>query len=192
MSTPLSHRPFEEPFAPRLMALKADKQTRRTVVTRIHPGVIVHRSLGPVSEPPSALTQMLTEHRAESEPEPVAAKKKRSPEAIAKQKATLASKKRKVAKANGGQGAKAAFIRENPGIPVPELVELARKQGLGITQAHAYQVRRSDKGRAPKKSPKTQQLSDGPSSNEASLTDLLQAIIEATSEIARRLSQLTL
>ena len=95
MSKPLSHRPFEQP----LMVLKpSEMKTRRATVTRIHPTVIVRR---PGSEPPRALTEQVELpgiQPVESEPEPVAAKKKAkggawTPERRAKLKATIAAKK---------------------------------------------------------------------------------------------------
>ena len=176
------------------MALNADKKTRRTVVARIHPGVIVHRSSKETAqrEPDRVLVEV--PQPVESEPEPVAGKKKRSPEAIAKQKATLASKKRSRAASNGtgAKGEKAAFIRNHPDVPAPELVKVGKKQGLKFSASLVYMVRKADRGSTRKKAPKAQPLSHGPSPNGASIGELLQTIADSALEIKRRLSQLTL
>lgn len=122
----------------------------------------------------------------ESEPEPVAAKKtnKRSPESIAKQKATLARKKRSKARSKVPPGTKAAFVRANPTVAAPELVKLAAKQGIKLTASHVYSLRSAAKLSAPP--------AHGPSSNAASIGELLETIADAALEIKRRLSQLTL
>ena len=173
MSKPLSHRPFEQP----LMVLKpSEMKTRRATVTRIHPTVIVRR---PGSEPPRALTEQVELpgiQSPESEPEPVAAKKKAkggawTPERRAKLKATIAAKK-----ANGepiGAQARRGKKKEK------------RKRSAESIAKQRETLKRKKRGKAsPSKAIVRQEG--------ATIADLLQAITDATSEIARRLSQLTL
>lgn len=104
------------------------------------------------------------------EPEPVAAKKKRSPESIAKMKATLAAKREAGWRPNKKKKRK---YERSPESIAKQRATLAKKK------------RQSANGelRAPR-------LQRGTS--EASLSDLLGTIIEATTEISRRLSQLSL
>lgn len=98
------------------------------------------------------------------EPEPVAAKKKkkRSPEAIAKFKATLAAKRAAGWTPGRRRGKTSA---RSPESIAKQRATLARKK---------------------------RQSANGPSPEGASISDLLQAIVDATIEIQRRLSQLTL
>jgi hypothetical protein len=42
-------------------------------------------------------------------------------------------------------GAKAAFVRANPSGTAQDLVKLARKQGIGLTVGHVYNIRSNDK-----------------------------------------------
>lgn len=113
---------------------------------------------------------------------------KRSPEAIAKQKATLARKKRRGLK-KAPIGAKSEFVRAHPTVAAPELVKLAAKQGLKLTASHVYNIRAEAKANGAASKPR--QL-NGPSSNAASIGELLEQIADAALEIKRRLSQLTL
>lgn len=52
----------------------------------------------------------------------------------------LAAKK-KVKKTQPAFGAKKAFVLANPDISAPELVKLAKKAGITISEAHVYNVR---------------------------------------------------
>lgn len=157
------------------------------------------RTLVDVSQPRQAPLPMPVAEPAESEPESVARKKtgpakghQRSPESIAKQKATLAKKKRGK-KREPRTGEKKAFVLANPSVGVPELVKLAAKDGMKILPSYVYSLRSLGKknGAAPR-TPKKQPSSNGPSSNGASVGDLLETIASAAIEIKRRLSQLTL
>ncbi len=99
-------------------------------------------------------------------------------------------------------GEKSAFIRANPGVPASELVEKAKKQGITLTTQHVYTTRSSAKKKVGKKKRASKKRATGAApviaprkqkaSNGASISDLLQAIVDATLEIQRRLSQLTL
>jgi hypothetical protein len=67
-------------------------------------------------------------------------------------------------------GAKAAFVRANPSGTAQELVKLAKKQGLGLTVGHVYNIRSNDKkkqsadpmGTAPRASSSERSSSDSP------------------------------
>lgn len=47
-------------------------------------------------------------------------------------------------------GSKAAFVRANPAVSAPELVTLAKKQGITLTVGHIYNIRASDKAKQQK------------------------------------------
>lgn len=105
MAETLKHQPFAQP----LMALNADKKPKSNV-TRLHPTVVVRRPFARDTAQPRQAPLPGMEPPAEVA-EPVAAKKrpgqkgyKRSPESIAKQKATYAAKK--AARAADGNGAR--------------------------------------------------------------------------------------
>lgn len=200
MSRPLTHRPFAElePTKPEVTVIRrrtTDPESGLKLVRQIRATPL------PEGPPPNA---RLTPDPTEGEPDSVAAKKrpgqkgyKRSPESIAKQKATLAKKKRSKKRASkkvgtGRMGEKAAFVRAHPSVAASDLVKLAAKEGIKLNVGYIYNVRSVSKDEAPTRAPKTQRQSHGPSSNGASIGDLLQAIVEATTEIQRRLSQLTL
>lgn len=57
-----------------------------------------------------------------------------------------------VKKSKGSHGSKAAFVRANPTVKAPDLVALAKKQGLTLTVGHIYNIRASDKAK-PKANP---------------------------------------
>jgi len=88
----------------------------------------------------------------------------------------------------------AEFIRANPEVGALELVNLGKKQGLKFTRQYVYTVRSAGKvgikGRRPAAANGTSrvQASDG----SKSIGDLLDQMIDAASEIRRRLSQLSL
>ena len=50
-------------------------------------------------------------------------------------------------KSKGAHGSKAAFVRANPTIKAPDLVELGKKQGIALTVGHIYNIRASDKAK---------------------------------------------
>lgn len=59
-------------------------------------------------------------------------------------------------------GSKAAFVRANPDVKAPELVALAKKQGLSLTAGYVYNIRASGKGKL-QPSPAKQPSSDATS-----------------------------
>lgn len=159
MSRPLTHRPFAElePPKPEVTVIRrrtTDPESGLSLVRQIRATPL------PTDPPPNARLAP-----DPSEPEPVAAKKKkpgkkghkRSPESIAKMKATIAAKKAR-------------------GEPVGAQARLGKKATLP----------RKKKGR------RGGPIAMDPALSGGSISDLLQAIIDATAEIQRRLSQLTL
>jgi hypothetical protein len=125
--------------------------------------------------------------------------KKHSPEAIAKLKATLAAKRK--ASIKKYPGTKIDFIRAHMDKTVPEVMKLAKAQGISITVRHVYATRsqirkQQSKGekrieRAPKSEARSR-ANGAPAPSELSMTQLLDVIAKATAEVQRRLSQLTL
>lgn len=72
------------------------------------------------------------------------AKNKRSPESIAKQRETIAKKKKRSKKSL--LGSKRAFIEAHPTAGVTELVKLGEKNGVSFSAAYVYNVRSAGKG----------------------------------------------
>lgn len=147
------------------------------------------RTLVDVSQPRQAPLPGIEPQPTESEPEPVAAKKKRtrSPESIAKFKATLASKRKAKGEAEK-PGAKKEFILAHPGMPAKELIKLGAPQGLKLTIGYIHSTRSLEKsGRGPRRKPVVEATT-----KEVSIGDLLQTIANAALEVKRRLAQLTL
>lgn len=187
------------------MALNAK---RKNNVHHLKPTVIVRRpnatpdrshvegaaALKTASEPDPEPTES-----PEEEPEPVAARKKtgkRSPESIAKQKATIARKKRSKARASKKKrtprsDSKAAFVRSHLNKPTAEILRLAEQRGIEISASYIYNIRAQSPDPTPR-APRAQRASNGPSSNGASIGDLLATAEGALNEIRRRLSQLSL
>jgi hypothetical protein len=50
-------------------------------------------------------------------------------------------------KSKAPHGSKATFVRANPSLAAPELVKLAKQQGITLTVGHVYNIRASDKSR---------------------------------------------
>lgn len=127
--------------------------------------------------------------------------KKQSPEAIAKLKATLAAK-RKAKEQAVFKGAKIDFVRAHMDKPVPEVIKLAKAQGMTLTANHVYATRSQIKKRQGKKekqpparAPKSEarsRVNGAPAPSELTMAQLLDVIAKATAEVQRRLSQLTL
>lgn len=224
MAEPLTHQPF--------LALNANNNVRRIhpgVVKRDAKDVplsskkireILSSKERAQREPDRALVDASQPKQAPSpepppepkEAEPVATRKKtgpkkghqRSPESIAKQKATLARKKRKKARAaasNGNgdspaMGAKSAFVRAHPELDAVELVKLGKKEGIPLKLGYIYNVRslvrKEAAGEGSTRRARAVRESNGPGSNGASIGDLLRTIKESTAEIERRLSALSL
>lgn len=121
--------------------------------------------------------------------EEMAKKKKsstRTPESIAKQRATIAAKK----KANRARAprseSKAAFVNQHPTIAAAELVKLAAKSGIKLSASYIYNIRSGyTRGGATVRPPAFMTGGD-------SIGDLLARIKEATAEIERRLTALSL
>lgn len=123
------------------MALNADKP-RKSNVTRLHPTVIVRRphSFKDTEQPQQAQIPLDDVEAPPVEVPEVAGKKgnKRSPESIAKQKATLAKKKR----GNKGKPVTATeFIKAHPDVPASELVKLAAGAGIKVSASYIYNIR---------------------------------------------------
>lgn len=118
---------------------------RLTRLERQHPNI--KKRIYPRTEPdrqhvapPSVLDDLLTEHRAESEPKPMPAKKKkRSPESIAKFKATLAAKKAaKFATADSGEKVEPVF----DGLDlILDILDLCEKAKRGLTRSQRVRLK---------------------------------------------------
>jgi hypothetical protein len=50
-------------------------------------------------------------------------------------------------KSKAPHGSKATFVRANPTLAAPELVKLAKQQGISLTVGHVYNIRANDKSR---------------------------------------------
>ncbi len=50
-------------------------------------------------------------------------------------------------KSKAAHGSKATFVRANPTLAAPELVKLAKQQGMSLTVGHVYNIRASDKSK---------------------------------------------
>lgn len=195
MSRPLTHRPFAElePPKPEVTVIRrrtTDPESGLSLVRQIRATPL------PTDPPPNA---RLTPDP--SEPEPVAKKKtgpakghKRSPESIAKQKATLA--KKKTGRPRDAEG-KAAFIRANPDLPGRELVKLAKKQGMKLKLGYVWSIRsivKRENGQT-KRAPKRQRNGIDAASPTTTSSQGIEALLESmvrrivASELKRVLSR---
>ncbi len=193
MAETLTRRPFSElrPPKPEVTVIR-----RRTTDPESGLKLVRQIRATPLSTDPPHNARLTPDP---TEPEPVAKKSKRSPESIAKQKATIAAKKRKVVsrKVTVATGDKAAFIRANPSVNASELVKLGKKQGIKFTASYVYNVRtlvkkEAEKSARPNGSAPVRANKPNGASSEKSLGDLLEMISDAALEIKRRLSQLTI
>jgi hypothetical protein len=50
-------------------------------------------------------------------------------------------------KSKAPHGSKATFVRANPSVAAPELLKLAKQQGIALTLGHVYNIRASDKAK---------------------------------------------
>jgi len=50
-------------------------------------------------------------------------------------------------KSKAPHGSKATFVRSNPTLAAPEIIKLAKQQGIALTLGHVYNIRASDKAK---------------------------------------------
>lgn len=50
-------------------------------------------------------------------------------------------------KSKAPHGSKATFVRSNPTLAAPEVIKLAKQQGIALTLGHVYNIRASDKAK---------------------------------------------
>lgn len=188
------------------MALNADKKPeKKSNLVRIHRGVVVRRQAEPdrslvdTGQPQQEPLPGIEAAPAEV-PKPGQLGSKRTPESIAKQKATLAAKKRKkTSKRTTPEQKEIALARvkallKSGNGKTQAVVSVAKEMKLGKTIVFRWLAEDGSvpapKGRDRSLAPRA--TAKPPASSALTVGGLLTVIKEATAEIERRLSQLSL